>query len=177
MPTMNKWEVTTDPLTLRRLGKLGEELGELANVASRCIIQGINATDPGTGKVNRQRLLDELADVAAQIDCTMTAFGLDASYFGERRTKKRAQMAEWEALYQPTLAGGKLEPVHPNHRPDLRYVLDTLCMVKPVLKNDPLRQQVEASINGMGYIIRRTEEAAPLGLSADQQEQSRGGEG
>lgn len=101
MPTMNKWQVTTDPLTLRRLGKLGEELGELANVASRCIIQGIDATDPGTGKVNRQRLLDELADVAAQIDCTIAAFGLDDTYFDKRRLLKRAQMAEWEALYRP----------------------------------------------------------------------------
>jgi NTP pyrophosphatase (non-canonical NTP hydrolase) len=105
MPTMNKWEVTTDPLTLRRLGKLGEELGELANVASRCIIQGIDATDPGTGKVNRQRLLDELADVAAQIDCTVATFALDAAYFGKRRTTKREQMAEWEALYAPCVAG------------------------------------------------------------------------
>ena len=101
MPTMNKWQVTTDPLTLRRLGKLGEELGELANVASRCIIQGVDATDPGTGKVNRQRLLDELADVAAQIDCTIAAFGLDDAYFDNRRLLKRAQMAEWEALYRP----------------------------------------------------------------------------
>lgn len=60
----------------------------------------------------------------------------------------------------PTLAGGKLEAVHPNHRPDLAYILDTLCQVKPVLKNEPLREQVEASINGMRYIIQRTREAA-----------------
>lgn len=106
MPTMNKWEVTTDPLTLRRLGKLGEELGELANVASRCIIQGIDATDPGSGKVNRQRLLDELADVAAQIECTLSAFGLDRDYFGQRAARKVEQMAEWESLYAPCGVGG-----------------------------------------------------------------------
>jgi hypothetical protein len=65
-----------------------------------------------------------------------------------------------DELTGPRLAGGKLEPVHPNHRPDLRYVLETLQMVRPVLKNAPLREQVEAAINGMAYIIKRTEEAA-----------------
>lgn len=106
MSTMNKWEVTTDPLTLRRLGKLGEELGELGNVASRIIIQGIDAIDPGTGKLNRQRLADELADVQAQIDCTLIAFGLSDDYHHTRASRKRGQMAEWEALYAPVGGGG-----------------------------------------------------------------------
>lgn len=106
MATMNKWEVTTDPLTLRRLGKLGEELGELGNVASRCIIQGLDEVDPGTGKVNRQRLADELADVQAQIDCTLIAFGLSDDYHRTRASRKRGQMAEWEALFAPTDGSG-----------------------------------------------------------------------
>src|SRR4051812_36842567 len=99
MTTMSKWVPTTNLMELRRLGKLGEELGELSNVASRCIIQGLDETDPGTGKVNRARLLDELADVAAQIDCTLTAFKLNVAYFGERRRAKRVLMAEWEAMF------------------------------------------------------------------------------
>lgn len=106
---MTKWVPTTNLMELRRLGKLGEELGELSNVASRCIIQGINETDPSSGKVNRQRLLDELADVAAQIDCTVAAFELDVAYFGERRTRKRQQMAEWEAMFGPTDGPGVKE--------------------------------------------------------------------
>jgi hypothetical protein len=96
---VNKWVPTTNLMELRRLGKLGEELGELSNVASRCIIQGLDETDPGTGRVNRDRLLDELADVAAQIDCTITAFKLNAAHFGQRRRAKRDQMAEWEAMF------------------------------------------------------------------------------
>lgn len=110
MSTMNKWEVTTDPLTLRRLGKLGEELGELGNVASRIIIQGIDAIDPGTGKLNRQRLADELADVQAQIDCTLIAFGLSDDYHHTRASRKRGQMAEWEALYAPVPGVAALAP-------------------------------------------------------------------
>lgn len=99
MTTMNKWTPTTDLLTLRRMGKLLEELGEASNVAARVIIQGIDEVDPGSGKVNRQRLLDELADVAAQIECTLSAFGLDRDYFGQRTAHKVGQMAEWEALF------------------------------------------------------------------------------
>jgi NTP pyrophosphatase (non-canonical NTP hydrolase) len=96
---MSKWVPTTNLLELRRLGKLGEELGELSNVASRCIIQGLDEVDPGTGKVNRLRLLDELADVQAQIECTLTAFGLDLEYFHQRSARKVDQMHEWEALF------------------------------------------------------------------------------
>lgn len=104
-PTMNKWTPTTNLLELRRLGKLGEELGELGNVASRCIIQGLDEVDPGTGKVNRQRLLDELADVYAQIECTIEAFGLDRTYYAERVVRKVRQMGEWEALFLDAASG------------------------------------------------------------------------
>ena len=97
--TMNKWTPTTDLLELRRLGKLGEELGEAASVAARCIIQGIDATDPASGKINRERLENELADVQAQIGCTVLAFALDQDRMAMRTAEKMRQMAEWEALF------------------------------------------------------------------------------
>jgi hypothetical protein len=69
-----------------------------------------------------------------------------------------------EKLSEPTLGGGRLDPVHPNHRADLRYVRETLQMALPALKNTRLREQIEAAINGMTYIINRTEEAATRGV-------------
>ena len=101
---MNKWIPTTDLLTLRRMGKLGEELGELQTVAARVIIQGIDEVDPGSGKVNRLRLMDELADVQAQIGCTVLAFALDQEYMTRRTAEKMRQMAEWEALFAASVA-------------------------------------------------------------------------
>jgi len=95
---MSKWVPTTDLMTLRRMGKLTEELGELQSVAARVVIQGIDEVDPGSGKVNRQRLLDELADVQAQIGCTLLAFDLDQAYLARRVAEKMRQMSEWEAL-------------------------------------------------------------------------------
>lgn len=102
MTTMNKWTPTTDLLTLRRMGKLLEELGEASNVAARVIIQGIDEVDPGSGKVNRERLENELADVQAQIGCTVMAFDLDQDRMARRTAEKMRQMAEWEALFAPS---------------------------------------------------------------------------
>lgn len=99
MAKMNKWTPTTDLMMLRRMGKTSEELGELQTVVARCVIQGIDEIDPGSGKVNRQRLLDEIADVYAQLDCTVDALGLDINAIMKRRAVKNDQMAEWEALF------------------------------------------------------------------------------
>jgi NTP pyrophosphatase (non-canonical NTP hydrolase) len=106
---LTKWTPTTDLMMLRRMGKLQEELAELANVAARCIIQGIDEVDPGSGKVNRTRLENEIADVLAQCRCTIDALGLDDDHIAERTREKREQMAEWEAMFPP--AGSEEKPV------------------------------------------------------------------
>jgi hypothetical protein len=99
-PKLSKWIPTTDLMTLRRMGKLAEELGELQAVVARCVIQGIDEVDPGSHKVNRQRLLDELSDVQAQIGRTLLAFDLDQEYLQRRVAEKMRQMNEWEAMFQ-----------------------------------------------------------------------------
>lgn len=101
MTNLTKWTPTTDLMMLRRMGKLQEELAELAIVAARCIIQGIDEIDPGSGKPNRQRLHDELADVQAQIGCTAIALGLDQDYMARRTAEKMRLMEEWEAMFPP----------------------------------------------------------------------------
>lgn len=95
---MNPWHVETDKLRLRRLGKLGEELGELQAVVSRCIIQGIDAFDPATNLPNRERLWKEMADVYAQLDCCVADLMLDRAKITDRRNEKCLQMAEWEKV-------------------------------------------------------------------------------
>lgn len=101
---LSKWIPTTDLMTLRRAGKFIEEGGESIAVAARVIIQGIDEVDPGSGKTNRQRLMDELADVQAQIGCTVLAFDLDQDYMARRTAEKMRQMAEWEAMFAPSAA-------------------------------------------------------------------------
>ena len=99
MSTLSKWTPTTNLMMLRRMGKLSEELGELQAVAARCVIQGIDEIDPGTGKLNRDRLHDEIADVAAQLAVTIDALGLDADRISSRHAIKVLQMEQWEAMF------------------------------------------------------------------------------
>ena len=94
---MSPWTPTANQLHLRRLGKLCEELGELQAVAARCIIQGIDEVDPSSGHVNRCRLENELADVQAQIVCTVLTFELDQERMAFRTSVKLRNMDEWEA--------------------------------------------------------------------------------
>jgi len=93
---MNKWIPITEGWQLRRLGKLGEECGELSAITSRCIIQGMLGINPKTYEVNKNKLLDELADVQAQIGCTLLAFDLDQDYLARRVAEKIIQMRAWE---------------------------------------------------------------------------------
>ena len=97
--TVSKWIPITDQLMLRRMGKTGEECAELTAVTTRITIQGIDEVDPGTQKTNRQRLIEEIADVYAQLDANVEMLGLDADFIAQRRARKLGYMREWEALF------------------------------------------------------------------------------
>lgn len=96
---LTKWTPTTDLMTLRRLGKTCEELGELVAVLGRTICQGLDGVDPATGEGNVDRITKESADVLAQIECNVRAFRLDQERITSRVADKSQQMAEWEAMF------------------------------------------------------------------------------
>jgi len=98
---LTKWTPTTDLMTLRRLGKTCEELGELVAVLGRTICQGLDGVDPTTGEGNIERITKESADVIAQIGCNVEAFKLDQERISARVADKSSQMAEWEAMFPP----------------------------------------------------------------------------
>lgn len=104
MSRVTKWIPITNLKMLRRMGKLIEELLELGIVAVRCIIQGIDEVDPGSGKTNRQRLMDEMADVEAQLVVTSHWLFADTAtmeYMGARTNEKIGYMRQWEAMFTP----------------------------------------------------------------------------
>jgi NTP pyrophosphatase (non-canonical NTP hydrolase) len=96
---MNKWQPDSNPRQARRIGKTMEECGELVAVLARVSIQGLDAVDPATGKTNRQRLIEEVGDVYAQLACTVAVLRLPQAEINERSARKVGQMAEWEAHY------------------------------------------------------------------------------
>lgn len=99
MKAISRWVPDDNPRQARRVGKTLEELGELVAVLARIDIQGLDSTDPGTGKTNRQRLQEELADVQAQIGLTVLTLDLDQDYMARRTAEKIRQMGEWEAHF------------------------------------------------------------------------------
>lgn len=106
---VTKWTPTTQLSMLRRMGKLLEELNECGSVAARCIIQGIDEVDPSSQRVNRDRLGDEMADVLAQIECTVAMLDYDRDALALRVERKLASMAAWEAMFPPE--GSEVTPV------------------------------------------------------------------
>lgn len=93
----NPWQPMSNPIDLAHLGKLGEECGELGAAIARCIIQGIDACEPVTGKPNRLWLEDEIADVLAGLHLVTQRFGLDEVRMQERCLKKMRHLQNWHA--------------------------------------------------------------------------------
>lgn len=92
------WHPIQDPVDLKHLGKLGEELGEAQAAVCRCIIQGIDKEEPVTGKPNREWLENELADVLAGINLVSLRFGLDEERMNERAARKMAHLKQWHDM-------------------------------------------------------------------------------
>jgi NTP pyrophosphatase (non-canonical NTP hydrolase) len=95
---LNPWHPITDPILLKTLGKLVEELGELQAALARCIIQGVNECEPETRKPNIQWLSEELADVRANIELVEELFELDMGFIVTRTLKKKVRLKEWHKM-------------------------------------------------------------------------------
>lgn len=65
--------------------------------------------------------------------------------------------AEFAELIGDALNAAQPEPLHPNHRSDLRYILGVLERLSQAAPEDG---DLAAAITGMRYVLKRTEEAA-----------------
>lgn len=92
---VSEWQPTTSKVDLAYLGKLGEELSECATAVFRCIIQGINESEPTTGKLNREWLEDELADVQSLFRHVIPHFNLDVNRIARRAARKYEFKGKW----------------------------------------------------------------------------------
>jgi len=97
-PIVNPWHPMSNPVDVKHLGKLLEELGELTAAVSRCLIQGIDESEPITGKSNRVWLEEEIADVEACIDLVMERFNLNYRDILNRTMKKRDRLKSWHSM-------------------------------------------------------------------------------
>jgi NTP pyrophosphatase (non-canonical NTP hydrolase) len=97
---LNPWRPMSKPIDLKHLGKLAEELGEASSAVARCIIQGIDESEPITGKSNRQWLEEELADVLANIMLVVGHFSLDQAAMGVREARKIEHLQGWHSMLE-----------------------------------------------------------------------------
>lgn len=95
---LNPWQPITDAKDLKHLGKLSEEVGELGAAIARCIIQGIDESEPVTGKVNRVWLEDEIADVLANVGLVASHFNLDMVRMEARSNEKATKLLTWHNM-------------------------------------------------------------------------------
>lgn len=102
------WQPMQDKGDLAALGKLVEELCECGAAIARCVIQGIDESEPTTAKINRAWLEDEIADVQAMIELNIRRFNLDRDRMAVRRTRKYVFKDTWikalDAEKQPAAA-------------------------------------------------------------------------
>lgn len=94
----NPWHPIDNKIDLKHLGKLGEEANELGAAVSRCIIQGIDECEPITGKINREWLEDEIADVRANSELNIERFGLNEKRIAERTERKKIFLRGWHLM-------------------------------------------------------------------------------
>lgn len=95
---LSPWHPIKDPVDLKTLGKLNEELGECTAAVSRCIIQGVFENEPVTGKKNIDWLEDEIADVMAGFALTIERFKLDKKKMEARTLAKYNRLKEWHSM-------------------------------------------------------------------------------
>ncbi|MBB4103046.1 hypothetical protein [Allorhizobium borbori] len=94
--TITLWKPEPNTITHQALGKLAEEAAELAKTCIRALIQGLDETNPATGKTNREEIADEIADVTAATIFVYDVTGID--YDTNRARAKLEGFREWTAL-------------------------------------------------------------------------------
>lgn len=92
---ISPWHPMNDPKDLKVIGKFLEELGEGVSAGARSLIQGIDESEPLSGKVNREWLTEEIADMLGNADIVIDHFGLDRDAIAVRSERKKANLRRW----------------------------------------------------------------------------------
>lgn len=92
------WHPISDPVDLKHLGKLSEELGEGVQAIGRCIIQGMTEHNEKEGQSNLACLEDEIADIEANIELVKRRFNLDRQRIVNRAERKIPLLQSWHEM-------------------------------------------------------------------------------
>lgn len=98
MKDASPWHPMDDPVDIKHIGKALEELGEAVSALARALIQGMDEAEPETGKINRDWVQDEFADVKTGIELITRRWDLDRSHMSERQVRKTRHLQQWHNL-------------------------------------------------------------------------------
>jgi hypothetical protein len=90
------WTPMSDPVDLKHLLKLQEELNECGAAVARCLIQGIDEREPVTHKSNRTWLEEEISDVIANVELVFERFSL--APMNQRIAEKKSRLRKWHNM-------------------------------------------------------------------------------
>ena len=105
------WRPEQDLIRLAVLGKLSEELAEAGAIVARCLIQGIDESEPVTRQHNSAALANELADVRATSEMAVNLFGLDGATMQARTDRKQRHLQRWHEMIREMPALPALAPL------------------------------------------------------------------
>ena len=92
------WKPEPDVIIHQALGKACEEATELASILARCLIQGLDRSEPVTGKPNRQALFEEIADLDAAVQWLRELVQDD--YDESRADRKLNGFRRWQRMLE-----------------------------------------------------------------------------
>lgn len=132
---VTRWVPTTNLMVLRRMGKLGEELGETAVALAECIEDGLHVANSVEGR-DREALAKEIADVLTQCKLTIEALGLQVEL----------AVVDAAAMQRPTLVPWLRQSEQASVRKLLGSVGLTMsvasrCVIQGIDKTDPATQK------------------------------------
>ncbi len=96
------WKPEPDVIIHQALGKACEEASELANILARCMIQGLDQSEPSTGKPNRKALSDEISDLDAAVQWLRELIGDE--YDEERTDRKLRGFRHWQRMLEADIS-------------------------------------------------------------------------
>jgi len=100
MADITLWLPESRTVIHQALGKGAEEAAELGKILSRCLIQGMGASDPKTGVPNLTALADELADMEAVIEWLFELLPLDVNTHNTRAGRKLDGFRRWKEMLE-----------------------------------------------------------------------------
>lgn len=111
MSNITLWMPERDVVLHQALGKLAEECNELAKIATRCMIQGFEESDPSTDKPNRTQLMEEVADVRATMRWLFEVLDQPFKRESPREARKFDGFMRWQAMIEAEIASKQSAPL------------------------------------------------------------------